>query len=137
AELGLPAVSPHTAYIARDKFAMRTAFAEAGNVPQPDFGLARTLDEAKQHAQRVGYPLILKPIIGCHSMFVQKIADEAELEQHFPTIARGAWEGFTFDPLHAETQDKYEGGVLVEEFVPGTEISVESLIVDGVTHCIA
>ncbi|MFF9644128.1 ATP-grasp domain-containing protein [Kitasatospora aureofaciens] len=137
AELDLPSVSEQTAYTARDKFAMRSAFAEAGDVPQPKFALVTDAQQAVEHAEQFGYPVIIKPVIGCHSMFVQKIHDEQELVEAFPEIQKGAWEGFAFDPLHERTFNRYGGGILIEEFVGGTEISVESLIVDGVTHSIA
>ncbi|MEZ0090149.1 acetyl-CoA carboxylase biotin carboxylase subunit family protein [Streptacidiphilus sp. EB129] len=133
----MPSVSEQTAYTARDKFAMRSAFAAAGDVPQPKFALVNDVRQAAEQAERFGYPVIIKPVIGCHSMFVQKIHDAGELAAAFPEIQRGAWEGFTFDPLHEQTRSRYDGGILIEEFVGGTEISVESLIVDGVTHSIA
>ncbi|QKW20279.1 ATP-grasp domain-containing protein [Kitasatospora sp. NA04385] len=137
AEFGLPSVSEWTAYTARDKFAMRSAFAAAGDVPQPGFALVADAGQAAEQAARFGYPVILKPVIGCHSMFVQKVHDERELVEAFPEIQKGAWEGFAFDPLHERTFERYAGGILVEEFVDGPEISVESLIVDGVTHPVA
>lgn len=135
--LGLPSISDRTAYLARDKFAMRTAFAQAGDIPQPRFGVAHTLAEAKELAGYVGYPLVLKPFIGSGSMYVRSIADERELTEHFEEIRAGAWDGFEFDPLHADAVHEYAGGLLMEEFVPGAEISVESLIVHGRTHSIA
>ncbi|MFD8497338.1 ATP-grasp domain-containing protein [Amycolatopsis sp. NPDC059657] len=137
AEFGLPHVSPRTAYIARDKYAMREAFAEAGNVPQPRFGLARTVEEAKKVAETVGYPLILKPFIGGGSMYVRSIENEAELDEFFDFIRDGAWDGFDYDPLYRDAVEEYGLAILVEEFVPGVEISVESLVVNGETHCIA
>ncbi|MFF9426124.1 ATP-grasp domain-containing protein [Streptomyces sp. NPDC014746] len=136
AVLGLPAVSERTAYLARDKFAMRRAAAEGG-VAQPAFDLARTVDEAKEKAARIGYPLILKPFIGYGSMYVRRIDDERDLEEHFEALRTGAWEGFDYDPLYEEAVRLYEGALLLEEFVPGAEVSVESLIVDGTTRVIA
>jgi biotin carboxylase len=136
-EFGLPHVSPRTAYIARDKYAMRQAFAEAGNVPQPKFALARTLDEARQAAEKVGYPLILKPFIGGGSMYVRSIDNDAELAEYFDFIRDGAWDGFDYDPLYQPAVKQYGRAILVEEFVPGVEISVESLVVNGETHSIA
>jgi len=137
AEFGLPGLGQDTAYAARDKLRMRRAFAKSGDVPQPRFELAHTAAGARRIAQEFGYPAIIKPIIGCHSMFVHKVSTEADVDQVFDEAQRGAWDGFAFDPLHAELRDQYAGGVLVEQFVPGPEISVESLVIDGVTHSLA
>ncbi|MFI5494965.1 ATP-grasp domain-containing protein [Actinoplanes sp. NPDC051859] len=136
AELGLPWVGERTAMLARDKFKMREA-AEAAGVPQPRFGLARTVAEALDVAERVGFPLVLKPVLGTGSMFVRSVADRAELTAHFETFRAGAWDAFTKDPLHDAAEREYAGALLLEEFVPGPEISVESLVVDGVTHSFA
>lgn len=133
----LPSVSEHTAYLARDKFAMRTAFDAAGHISQPLFGVARTLAEAKRLGHELGYPLILKPFIGSGSMYVRSISDEHELIEHFEPIRHGAWDGFEFDPLHADAIAEYAGGLLMEQFVSGAEISVESLVVAGHTHTIS
>jgi len=136
AELGLPWVGEHTAQLARDKYRMRVA-AAAGDVPQPRFGLARTVAEALEVADHVGYPLVLKPVLGTGSMFVRSVADAAELAEHFEFFREGAWAQFTKDPLHLAAMREYDGALLLEEFVPGPEISVESIVADGVTHHVA
>jgi biotin carboxylase len=137
AELGLPGASEQTAYTARDKYAMRATVAAAGTVAQPGFDLARTLDEAENAATRLGYPVILKPIIGTGSMYVRSVADRADLAANFDLLRTGAWTGFEYDPLHAAAHEEYGGAVLMEEFVGGPEVSVESLVVDGRTRSIA
>jgi biotin carboxylase len=136
AELGLPAVSGWTAHVARDKYAMRKAVA-AGGVAQPRFGLAHTLDEAQRLARELGYPVVVKPIIGTGSMYVRSLADDAELARFFEPIRRGSWDSFGTDPLHDSAYAEYGGALLVEEFVDGPEISVESLVVEGRTWSIA
>ncbi|OLF17230.1 ATP-grasp domain-containing protein [Actinophytocola xanthii] len=136
AELGLPWVSERTAQLARDKYRMRLA-AQAHDVRQPRFGLARDLDEAFDVAEGVGFPLVLKPVLGTGSMFVRSVADRDELAAHFEFFRHGAWAGFSRDPLHRAAVAEYGGGLLLEEFVPGPEISVESLVVGGVTHSVA
>lgn len=135
AELGLPAVGERTAFLARDKHAMRTAV--DGAVPQPRFALARDLDEARRAAASIGYPVVLKPIIGTGSMYVRSVDTEDELARHFEVVRRGGWESLDYDPLHRRAHDRYGGALLVEEFVPGTEISVESIVVDGRTTSFA
>jgi biotin carboxylase len=137
AEFGLPGASEQTAYAARDKYAMRITNAAAGNVSQPGFELAQTLDEAKNAAARLGYPLIMKPIIGTGSMYVRSVANERELAENFGPIRQGAWTGFDYDPLNTAAHEEYGGALLMEEFVPGPEVSVESLVIGGRTRSIA
>jgi biotin carboxylase len=136
AALGLPFVSPDAAYLARDKFAMRTAFAAAG-LAQPAFGLATTVDEARAVVDRLGYPIVVKPFIGAGSKYVQRIDDDRELRAHFDGLRAAAWENFAHDPLHARAHATYGDALLLEEYVPGGEISVESLVVDGAAHVVA
>jgi biotin carboxylase len=133
---GLPSISERTAFLARDKHAMRQAYA-AGGVAQPRFGVASSVAQALALAEDLGYPVVLKPIIGLGSSYVRSAADAGELTEHFEPIRRGAWDDFAYDPLHGEAHRRYRGGILVEEFVDGPEISVESLVVDGVTHSVA
>lgn len=134
--LDLPSISERTAYLARDKFEMRQAFAAAG-VPQPGFALAATLDEARVVAQRAGFPVVLKPVLGTGSMYVRSVADEAELDRIFPFLLHRAWDNFTSDPLYQQARREHDGALLIEEFVPGPEVCVESLVVDDQTHVIA
>ncbi|MGQ4489323.1 ATP-grasp domain-containing protein [Streptomyces sp. 372A] len=136
AGLGLPSVGERAAFLARDKYAMRSAFGAAGLV-QPRFALARDLGEAREAAASVGYPLVLKPLIGGGSKYVRRVDDDGELAEHFDTIRHGAWTGFTHDPLHVRTKEEYGEAVLMEAYVPGSEISVESLVVGGNTHVVA
>ena len=116
---------------------MRTAFAAAGDVPQPRFGLARTVEEACEVARGTGYPVVLKPVLGTGSMYVRSVDNEDELRTYFDFLRSGAWSGFEADPLYREAHDEHRGALLMEEFVAGPEICVDSLVVDGVTHVVA
>ncbi|PRH79808.1 carboxylase [Streptomyces solincola] len=135
-ELGLPFVSEHTARTLRDKHAMRRAF-DAQGVPQPAHGLARTVGEALAQAERIGYPLVLKPVVDNDSGYLRRVDDAEELTEHFDVVRRGAWAGVDGDPLHQWAVDAYGGAIIVEEYLTGAEISVESVVVDGTTQVIA
>ncbi|WP_044373747.1 ATP-grasp domain-containing protein [Streptomyces noursei] len=137
AALDLPFISEQTAHIARNKFEMRTAFARHGSVPGPGFGLAHTLDEARQLGSDIGYPLVMKPLIGGGSMFVRRVNSAAELDEHFDMIRGGAWDGFDYDPLHQADRAKYGAALLLEGYVEGSEVSVESVVRDGETQVVA
>ena len=136
AVLSLPAVSERTAYAARDKYAMRQAFAE-GSVSQPAFALAKTAEEARLSARKTGFPVVLKPVLGTGSMYVRSIASQPELDSHFALLKKKSWANFAGDPLYSAAHYKHDGALLVEEFVSGPEICVDSLVVAGETHVIA
>jgi biotin carboxylase len=136
AALGLPFVPTQAALLARDKYRMRRAIADAG-VPSPGFGLARSVDEALALGAGLGYPLVIKPLIGGGSMFTRRVDGPAEMRTHFASYQAGAWDSFDYDPLCAEARQRYDDALLVEQYVDGGEISVESLIVDGDTRVVA
>lgn len=135
AELGLPYISPATAEKSRDKLSMRNAFEEVG-ISQPRFALASSIEEAHQAALSISYPLVMKPIIGGGSMFVRRVDTPEELTEHFEEIRTGAWAGFDYDPLFF-LKSRYSAGILLEEFLRGDEISVESYVQDGETTVVA
>lgn len=136
AAVGANFVSQRSARLARDKFAMRKAL-QAGGVPNPRFALARDLAEARRACLEVTYPVVLKPLLGGGSMYIRRISDEGELKRHFHALQRGAWEDLRYDPLYRECHDRYGNALLVEQYLPGGELSVESLVFDGQTHCVA
>lgn len=135
AELGLPYISPETAEKSRDKLSMRRAFEKAG-VSQPRFALASSIEEAQEAALEIKYPLVMKPIIGGGSMFVRRVDNAEELAEHFEEIRAGAWAGFDYDPLFF-LKSRYAEGILLEEFLVGNEISVESYVQNGETTVVA
>jgi biotin carboxylase len=130
ARWGLPHISPEVARVSRDKFAMRTVLKEAG-VAQPDFGLARTDAEAAAVAERIGFPVVVKPLIGAGSMYVQRVDSRAELCAHFESLRRDSWVDLTSDPLCSDLYQEYDGALLVEEYVDGHELSCEALSANG------
>ncbi|MFF3892706.1 ATP-grasp domain-containing protein [Streptomyces sp. NPDC001812] len=136
ADLGLPFVGEQVARTLRDKYAMREAFS-SGNVPQPVHGLARTLDEAVTQAARIGFPLVLKPLIDNDSGYFRRVDDVAELTEYFPVVQRGAWSGIAHNPLYDWMVETYDSAILLEEYLPGAEVSVESIVVDGRAHVVA
>ncbi|PKW16745.1 ATP-grasp domain-containing protein [Saccharopolyspora spinosa] len=135
-QLGLPYISPETAAKSRDKLSMRQAFANVG-ISQPSFALATSIEEAQQAAaSSIGYPLVMKPIIGGGSMFVRRVDSPEELAEHFEEIRAGAWAGFDYDPLFF-LKSRYSEGILLEEYLVGNEISVESYVQNGETTVVA
>jgi biotin carboxylase len=127
AALGRPGGDPEAVLRCRDKQRTRAALDRAG-VPQPRWAAARTPDEALAAADRIGYPVVLKPRAMAASLGVVRVDGPAELVARFgfarDTTVPGAW--------------RYDE-VLVEELLTGPEISVDCAVHHGRVHplCLA
>ncbi len=77
--------SPDTIDLAEDRDRFRQKMRKLG-IPQPESGMASTLDEALEVAERIGYPLMVRPsyVLGGRAMEV--IHDE-EMLQHYVAAA--------------------------------------------------
>ncbi|MFH0518994.1 acetyl-CoA carboxylase biotin carboxylase subunit family protein [Streptomyces sp. M41] len=120
-KLGLPGLTVDGADRCRNKHRTRSALTLAG-LPQPRFALAYTLEEARGAATEIGFPMVLKPRGMGASIGVVRVDDPDAFDDAF-TMAELAGHGGSPD---------YEGGVLLEEFMTGPEISVDGICADGV-----
>jgi hypothetical protein len=118
--LGLRHNPPEVARRCRDKRLMRAAFARAG-VPSPASIAVTDGDQAGEAATQIGYPVVLKPPALAGSIGVIRVDEPAELAERF-ALSNGA--------RHAR-YGAGSGVTLVERYLPGDEVSVESLVVDG------
>lgn len=121
--LGLPGVAPDVVDRCRDKHRTRTALAAAG-VPQPVSEVVATAGEAAAAAARIGYPVVVKPRDLGASMGVVLVDSPRDLADGY-AHARAA----RVDPVPYRSD-----GVLVEEYVRGPEVSVDSWVRAGGTH---
>ncbi|MFI9379640.1 ATP-grasp domain-containing protein [Kutzneria sp. NPDC052558] len=124
AKLGLPGLSPRAAATARDKLATRQVCAEAG-VPAPGFAHAATEREAVEAARRVGFPCVVKPMTESASTGVALAFTEDRVRELFHGIA---------DVPHDARGQRRRPGVLIEEYLVGYEVSVESVTFEGRTQ---
>ncbi|MEV6211205.1 ATP-grasp domain-containing protein [Kitasatospora sp. NPDC051914] len=118
--LGLRTSPPAAVHACRDKYTGREALARAG-VPQAESVAVADLAEARAAAARIGYPVVVKPRALSASCGVTLVAGPEQLEEAYLEAGR-IW----FDGVPA-----FERPVLIEEFLDGPEISVESLCRDG------
>jgi biotin carboxylase len=118
--LGLRGIRPATARVFTDKYAMRNALRGSG-VAMPRYREVATAEEAGRAAREWGFPLVLKPKRSQSSLGVFKVDSGEELRARFPDTAR-------------ESED---GRILVEEFVAGTEITVEGFSLKGRAYALA
>lgn len=106
AELGLPGTSLEVALLAHNKFLMKTRAREHG-IPITDFHLVTVADDAAFLANKLGLPLVLKPVDESGATDVKVLPSEEQVRQAM------------------------RPGQLAEAFVTGTEVSVETFVVDG------
>lgn len=76
---GIPGTSVRTAFLCRDKPAMKQALREAG-IPCARSASARSADEIRRFAAENGYPLIVKPAAGAGASGTIRVTDAAGLE---------------------------------------------------------
>jgi formate-dependent phosphoribosylglycinamide formyltransferase (GAR transformylase) len=112
----IPGTSVQTAWLCRDKPAMKEALRQAGIPCAQSIG-TRDPAEARDFAARVGLPLIVKPRDGAGAGGTWRIDHADELEQviHASGLAEGA-------------------AVAIEEFIEGHEGYYDTLTVNGVVR---
>jgi ATP-grasp domain len=119
AALGLPGGDPDMVMRCRDKHLTREALDAAG-VPQPQSIMAGSPEQARAAAEQIGYPVVLKPRAMAASLGVVRVDTPEELDAQFAfardTTVPGAW--------------RYDV-VLVEEYLTGPEISIDSAVHGG------
>jgi ATP-grasp domain/ATP-grasp N-terminal domain len=120
ARLGLPGLTAAGAEHCRDKHLTRAVLTGRG-LPQPRYALAGTLGEAAAAAERIGFPVVLKPRGMGASAGVVKVETAGELAEAFTVAARASHAG----------PPAFEEGLLVEEMVDGPEISVDGVVASG------
>ena len=114
---GIPGTSVRTAYLCRDKPAMKDVLREAG-IACAKSTRANDPQGARDFAQRVGYPLIIKPPAGAGAAGTWKVQNKNELEQVL--VESGVVDGEE---------------VAIEEFIEGHEGYLDTLTINGeVTH---
>lgn len=109
---GVPGTSVRTAWLCRDKPSMKEALRAAG-IRTAASTAADSASQVRAFADRVGYPLILKPREGAGAAATTRVDTEADLEQALAAFG------------HSVTS------IAVEEFVEGHEGFYDTLTLDG------
>lgn len=117
--LGLPGVSRHTAALATDKYRMKVRFAEAG-IPLPWFSLVDSPARLRRFVEERGYPLILKPTDRSGARGVFRLVEGCDLDALFA----------------ASRAQSFCGQVMVESYLPGPQISTETIMWRGRGHTV-
>lgn len=111
--LGIPGTSVRTAWLCRDKPAMKEVLREGGVATAASIG-SDSVDEVMAFASRVGYPLIVKPRSAAGASGTDRVESDDALRGALERagVGRGA-------------------SVAVEEFVDGHEGFYDTLSIDG------
>ena len=121
-EMGLVGIDENTALKATNKAVMRQCLLE-NNVPIPAFYKVSNEQEYKQAVKRFKTKFIVKPAdnSGSRGIFlIENLDNEKIIEEAY----------------QYSKQFSRNGDIVVEEYMEGEEVSVETLSVDGVCHVI-
>ncbi len=110
---GIPGTSTRTAYLCRDKPAMKEVLRNAG-IPCAQSTRAETPQDARDFAAAVGFPIIVKPPAGAGASGTYSVHDAEVLEAVIQ------------DSGLADGQE-----VAVEEFIEGHEGFIDTVTIDG------
>lgn len=110
-KMGLKGIGYPTAQKFTNKYLMKEALVDSG-IPLPKFSLVASLDQARQVAKDLGYPLVLKPPSNQSSRGVHIAHDEDELQKYYPLAQRAS----------------FDDSVMMEEYIAGTEYTVEGFV---------
>ena len=127
--LGRTGNAVEAAQAARDKLLQRTLLGSSG-IPVPRFGLQSIGKDLETVAQRASYPCVVKPLRLSASRGVIRADDPAGFVAAVERL--GAILESTCDP-----KDRHALEYLVEDFVPGHEVALEGLLVEGQLHVLA
>lgn len=118
--LGLNTINYETAIMATDKAKMRERLSYY-DVPIPFFSSVRTFEDFKRVVNSFEGDLIIKPVDSSGSRGVQLLQDRNELGKIY------------------EYSKKFSrtGEIIIEEYMKGPEVSVETITINGETYVIA
>lgn len=109
--IGAPGMNVEQTVPFRDKEVMKQRLDAAG-IRTPRHYRASTEDQVRDAAERVGYPLIVKPIAGAGSADTHRCASRAELERALGLV-------------------RHVSEVSVEEFIEGEEFTFDTICAEG------
>ena len=119
--------SPATIDLAEDRDRFRRIIAKLG-IPQPESGMASTLDEALSIAARIGYPLMVRPSYVLGGRAMEKVHDEEMLREYLAKAVEISPERpilidrFLEDAIEAEADAVADG---TDAFVPAVMEHIE------------
>ncbi|HTE86277.1 MAG TPA: ATP-grasp domain-containing protein [Dehalococcoidia bacterium] len=129
--LSLTGNSPESIEAAQNKFQVRELLAMAGLL-SPTFWLLPAGGDPATLAAQVIYPCVLKPVFLAASQGVIRANDPREFIAAFERIR-----AILSRPEVRERGGDWAEKILVESFIPGTEVALEGLLSDGELRVLA
>lgn len=129
--LGLKGNPEESVASARNKFVTREIMAAAG-LKGPWFRRYALSEDPVSVAREAPYPCVLKPIALSASRGVIRANDEVEFAVAFRRIA-----GIMQDPEVRRKSGAEAEALLVESFMPGAEVALEGMLLEGTFHLLA
>lgn len=120
---------PEADLISRDKQLQRS-FLERHGLPGPKFAGVTGVEAGLAAAEAFTYPFIVKPSALAASIGVSLVRDRAELERALTDVARLAEEWGGYFPSDGPEI------ALLEEFLPGKEVTLDGVVLDGTFHLV-
>lgn len=124
-KLGLPSNDPRAAEAARDKFVMRSMLRDAG-VKCPEFRIVRPDDDLEAFAGEIDFPSVVKPRRMSGSRGVIRVDNVDELKTAIRRVQ-----------LLLESEAEADPTILVESYLPGSEVAVEGVVASGEVQILA
>ncbi len=115
----------------QDKNEMRNFLKKNGFLNQPNFKLININRKIyKKEIEDFHKPCVIKPILGSSSHGVKKICENYSIDKEISDVKE------SMKPEDREVFKKFDGSMLIEEYVSGSIISVDGLVLDRKTHII-
>lgn len=119
-ELNLPGISPEVAERATNKW-KRLKCLTKNAISCAKFEIAGTIEEAEKKADKIGFPVVFKPVDNAGARGVIKVRNKEEVKN-------------AFNHTKKYTSEKI---ILIEEYLEGKELSTESIIYDNKIYSVA
>ena len=123
--LGLPHNPVAAVAATRDKYRLRRKMAATGLL-SPRFERLSVADDPVRAAQRMPFPCVLKPLNLAASRGVMRADDAEQFVVAFERLAT-----LLRTPDVVQRGGRLARHILVEAFIPGAEVALEGLLVDG------
>ncbi|MBI2353854.1 MAG: ATP-grasp domain-containing protein [Deltaproteobacteria bacterium] len=115
--LGTPHIPMEAALLSTHKYQMKSRFQEYG-IPIPWFTMVSSVVELQEIIREHGYPLIIKPVDRSGARGVFFLEEGCDTQRLF----------------YDAQQLSFCGEVMVEEYLPGLQISTESIMYQGTAY---
>lgn len=135
--LGLTGSPPDAVRVAGNKLLTRDRLHDSG-LPAPWFTPVEPDESTQQLADRISFPCVVKPLTLSASRGVMRADTLTELEEARHRVNRLLGRPDIAERAErAEPRDPSGPTILVEQYLPGDEVAVEGLLVDGVLQVLA